>query len=253
MWFQGAAVGTQAHRTNTHKKQTNCHKSFQKGIEQFRKSLTPSLDTLLRTSRSTTDDDAQAAAGEYVKVSSARMEEEDVVHAMLQDWVQGAVGCVPSVKPDNVICGYGENANSLRWFDCKRCKVPRLLKLLKRYDVDGCHVIETQTHFDIIKEEGEQFGDKVGVGRDRKCITANNMHETGDRCQQEDLLRCFLVHSVAMFSSKVLIPLGLDVISGLLSGWRARRRLALSPPTCHVKVRLAGPPTGAKPVDTSRH
>jgi hypothetical protein len=155
------------------------------------------LDTLLQTSRSTTDDDVQAAARESVKVTaaqinSARMEEEDVVHTMLQDWVQGAVGYVPSVKPDNVIRGYGENANSLRWFDHKCCKVPTLLKLFKRYDVDGCHVIETQTHFDSIKDEGEQFRDKVGVGRDRKCITANNMHKTGDRCQPGGLAQMFL-------------------------------------------------------------
>jgi hypothetical protein len=86
--------------TNKHKKQANRYKSFRKGIEQFRQSLTPSLDTLLQTSRATTDDDVQAAARESVKVTaaqinSARLEEEDVVHSMLQVGYRGLLVTFP--------------------------------------------------------------------------------------------------------------------------------------------------------------
>jgi hypothetical protein len=104
---------------------------------------------------------------------------------MFEQWLQGAAGHVPSVKPDNSIHGMGENANSLWWFEHKHCKVPKLTCQLRHYDVDQLHLIETQINFDssqVTRPSDGRLQDKIGVGKERKCIAANKMHNDYRSC-----------------------------------------------------------------------
>lgn len=102
-----------------------------RGFAQYSSTFTPALRQLLNSNRTATDDDQQAEIRDrasnqcYCQATGrqARAEEEVEVNQMLEQWLQGAAGYVPSVKPDNLIRGISENANSLRWFEHKYCKV----------------------------------------------------------------------------------------------------------------------------------
>jgi hypothetical protein len=120
---------------------------------------------------------------------------------MLEQWLQGSAGYVPSVKPDNSIRGMGENANSLWWFEHKYCKVPKLTWQLRHYDVDQLHLIETQVNFDSsqVKASDGRLQDKIGVGKERKCIATNNMHNDCRYHARVALLRCLLARYRLMF------------------------------------------------------
>jgi hypothetical protein len=78
----------------------------------------------------------------------------------------------------------GENANSLRWFEHSKCKVPKLIRKLRHYDVDQLHLIETQVNFDSsqVSSADGRLQDKIGVGRERKSIAVNNMHNDVRSC-----------------------------------------------------------------------
>jgi hypothetical protein len=117
------------------------------------------------------------------QIHEACCEEEAVVHKLLEEWCAGAVGYVPSEKPENSIRNLGENVNSMRWFEPKYSKHKQAEKLLSRYDVDMWHAIETQVNFDSDqwRQSDGKFMDRIGVGKDRKAICANNMHNH-DRC-----------------------------------------------------------------------
>jgi hypothetical protein len=84
---------------------------------------------------------------------------------------------------DPLIRGYGENANSLRWFEKKYNKTPKLLRQISHFNPDVFSMIETQTNFDSDQwtpPDGKLM-DKIGVGTERKVIAASNMH-CRDRC-----------------------------------------------------------------------
>ena len=103
---------------------------------------------------------------------------------LLEDWCAGAVGYVPPEAPENAIRGFGENVNSFCWFDRKKCKVPQLLGFLRRFGVDILHVLETQMNVDC-KQWKHRYGkltDRVGVGREKRCIAAGNMHVDDRAC-----------------------------------------------------------------------
>jgi hypothetical protein len=139
-----------AHR-NRQKQQSQA--DFKKGLRDFLPSLTPKLEDLLKQSSRTTDDDESKEIEDAIHVTAqqiheARCEEEAVVHKLLEEWCAGAVGYVPSEKPENSIRNLGENVNSMRWFEPKYSKHKQAEKLLSRYDVDMWHAIETQVNFD---------------------------------------------------------------------------------------------------------
>lgn len=175
-----------SHRAaNKSKAKTALHRGF----AQYSSTFTPALRHLLNSNRAATDDDQQADIENAINVTAeqlaqARAEEEVEVNKMLEQWVQGAAGYVPSVKPDNSIRGMGENCNSLRWFEHKYCKVPKLIRQLRHYDVDQLHLLETQVNFDSsqVKPTDGRLQDKIGVGKERKCIAANNMHNDCRSC-----------------------------------------------------------------------
>jgi hypothetical protein len=105
------------------------------------------------------------------------------VNKLLQEWCAGAVGYIPSEKPEDCIRGYGENVNSLRWFDKKYNKTPKLLRQISHFNPDLLQLLETQTNFDSDQwtpRDGKLM-DKIGVGTQRKAIAASNMH-CRDRC-----------------------------------------------------------------------
>lgn len=171
---------TAAHRLS---KKQKAQAKLKEGLKEFLPSLSPSVEKLLKSSRKATDDDQQRAIEETIAITAeqihqARVEEEEVLEQLLSEWTKGAVGFIPSAKPDNTVRFYLENVNSLSWFDPDKTKFPDLKKKLDQYDIDHLQMIETGTNFDSsqVLPSDPRFTDKFGVGKERKCICAHNMH-----------------------------------------------------------------------------
>jgi ribosomal protein S18 len=155
-----------AHRQSQGEAKAN----FKKGVSELLPSLVPSLERLLKKSTTATDDDDQRDITEAIHVTvqqimEAQCEEEAVVTKLLEAWCSGAVGYVPAEKPDGAVRLYGENVNSLCWFDRQKNKTPKILKMLCRYDPDIFQMLETQVNFDSdqCKPSDEKLIDKIGV------------------------------------------------------------------------------------------
>jgi hypothetical protein len=77
-------------------------------LRDFTPKLSPTLEKLLHTATAASDDDNQRDLEEAIHVTAqqiheARCDEEAAVNMLLQEWCAGAVGYVPSEKPEECI------------------------------------------------------------------------------------------------------------------------------------------------------
>ena len=102
---------------------------------------------------------------------------------LIADWSKGGYGSIDLKKPEGVIRFIWENFNSLCILtdDRNLSKIRRLDAFRKRYKVDFVAGCETQTNWFEVPD-GHGFSELVGLGEDKRCITAHNVHDK-TRCQ----------------------------------------------------------------------
>ena len=108
--------------------------------------------------------------------------EKKVMEEMTTDWTRNGFGSFQMKKPEFVFRILWENFNSLCILtDRKLSKIRALDELRKRYSADMIAGCETQTNWYQVPD-GHHFSDLIGMGEDRKCIAAHNVHNK-TRCQ----------------------------------------------------------------------
>ena len=105
------------------------------------------------------------------------------MNRLIANWSKGGHGHIDLKKPEGVIRFIWENFNSLCILtdDRNLAKVRRLDALRKRYKVDFVAGCEAQTNWFEVPD-GHGFSELVGLGEDKRCVTAHNVHDK-TRCQ----------------------------------------------------------------------
>lgn len=186
--WQSNLHGQQRAAQQRHRLKLKAQEKFHKGVKDFLPSLSPKLEQLFSATKSGGDDAERKELEDSIKVSAAQIyaaqcKDEKVTGRLLEEWCTGAVGFVPSQMPENALRCYGENINSMKWFDHQECKVPQAIRLFDRNKVDFAHMIETQMniHCKQWKHSYGRLEDRIGVNEERRVIAASNMH-IDDRC-----------------------------------------------------------------------
>jgi hypothetical protein len=88
-------------------------------LREFTPKLSPTLEQLLHTAHAASDDDNRRELEEAIHVTAqqiheARCNEEAAVNKLLQEWCSGAVGYIPSEKPEELTVFDGSKRNTTR-------------------------------------------------------------------------------------------------------------------------------------------
>jgi hypothetical protein len=127
--------------------------AFKHKADTFLTSVQPSVAELLTHSNQDPTAERQRLQKE-LRISAealhkAQEEEEHIVQSMVENWLNGGVGYVPLDKEDDTIRCFGENFNSLHWFEPKHNKCHRATKLIHKYGLDMFSGMECQVQWDM--------------------------------------------------------------------------------------------------------
>ena len=148
------------------------------------KKLQPSTDELMaRTTqnwellkRGSKKKAINKSAEEYVAETARQKSQMD---RLIADWTRDGHGHIDFKKAEGVIRFLWENFNSLCILTDERnlTKVRYLDALRKRYKIDFLAGCESQTNWYQVPD-GFGFSDLIGLGEDKRCVAAHNIHDT---------------------------------------------------------------------------
>jgi hypothetical protein len=116
-------------------------------------------------------------------IHSARMNEEEIVRGILNQWGKGAHGFVPMEKEEDIIQLGCKNMNSLGMYNQKGSKMRRINNLHKQYLMEGTYNLEHGTNFSRLPES-KRACDIFSRVLALQVSIAHNINKSISQCQQ---------------------------------------------------------------------